>query len=284
MFYRPSENNPWVWSVGRPCGSLRWGCDRRWGCSTSWSRRTRRRRSGAPTEGTQRMPAVKSSGEIKWISGFSWQFNANRVGKWNGFSWQFNAADLPLQLRMHGGTRKETWEQGMGKWRFWFLGDILGFLENFWGFLEKFCRNWFIVRGLRTFYLTIWHQQKMRFWGHFGLQTASVQTKCHPVDNWQDCTYACTLRHLTGWRSWGQKCIKGPRATSGKVVPSIASTSLPSSSGLPNVISVLFRPNISAEYSAETISVFYICFSVSAETLFSAEIASFGRNSQFWPK
>ena len=49
-------------------------------------------------------------------------------------------------------------------------------------------------------------------------------------------------------------------------------------SGQPNVISA------SAEYSAETISVFYICFGVSAETLFSAEIASFGRNSQFWPK
>ena len=47
------------------------------------------------------------------------------------------------------------------------------------------------------------------------------------------------------------------------------------SSGQPNVISVQFRPNISAEYLAKTISVFKTCFGISAKTLILAETVSF---------
>ena len=45
-------------------------------------------------------------------------------------------------------------------------------LEDFWRFFEEFWRNWFVVRRLRTS-IILRPTKKMRFWGQYGLQTAS---------------------------------------------------------------------------------------------------------------
>ena len=77
-------------------------------------------------------------------------------------------------LRSHFNKVRTLYTCGWhgGKWRIWFSSIFGDILEDFWRFFEEFWRYWFVVRRLRTS-INLRPTEKMRFWGQYGLQTAS---------------------------------------------------------------------------------------------------------------
>ena len=74
-----------------------------------------------------------------------------------------------IELRV---TWRET--ENLIFWRFLMIfGEFLG---DFWKFFEEFWRNWFVVRRRLRTSINWRPTKKMRFWGHYGLQTASEVT------------------------------------------------------------------------------------------------------------